>query len=277
MKNLALLCIRSEKISRLFILITLFRIDTLVLNLKRHIYMYQIFSFIALGIGLTFSGYFLGNGLQFFKTGSQRAVTVKGISQKTVEADNLKVEIRFWDRAEEASALLCSAAEWEKTVVAQLEKAGFKSEEILIIPAEIHEHSKNIKDLDKNIIDEKKEFKLEQRIIAVSKNLDIAKNIPEHINVTSMNGIKYNLDLQYEYTDLDAIRPEMIAESLVSAQKAAFEFAKASKAKVGKISKANQGRFTITSPSTSNEYDRNEPFSKMKKVRVVSNVTFDLD
>lgn len=239
--------------------------------------MYQIFSFIALALGLTFSGYFLGNGLQFFKTGAQRAVTVKGISQKTVEADTLKVEIRFWDTAAEANFLRCLANGWEKTIITQLEKSGFKPEEILVIPAEINEQNKQIKDLDKNIIDQKQEFRLEQRILAVSKNLDLAKTTIQHINATSMNDIKYNLDLQYEYTDLDAIRPEMIAESLVSAQKAAFEFAKASKAKVGKISKANQGRFTITSPSTSNEYDQNERFSKTKKVRVVSNVTFDLD
>lgn len=239
--------------------------------------MYQIFSFIALALGLTFSGYFLGNGLQFFKTGTQRAVTVKGISQKTVEADTLKVEIRFWDTATEANNLRSLATESEKNILTQLEKSGFKPEELLVIPAEIREQNNQVKDLDKNIIDQKKEFRLDQRIIAVSKNLDLAKNTIQHINATSMNGIKYNLDLQYEYTDLDAIRPEMIAESLVSAQKAAFEFAKASKAKVGKISKANQGRFTITSPSTSNDYDQNERFSKTKKVRVISNITFDLD
>jgi hypothetical protein len=239
--------------------------------------MYQILSFVALAVGLTFSGYFLGHGLQFFKTGSQRAVTVKGISQETVDADTLKVEIRFNDTQADATTLRCLAAGWEKNILSQLEKVGFKQEELLVIPAEIHEQTKNIKDLEKHIIDEKKEFRLSQRIIAVSKNLELAKTIPDHINASTMKDIKYNLDIEYEYTDLDAIRPEMIADSLISAQKAAFEFAKSSKAKVGKISKANQGRFTITSPSTSNEYDQNERFSKTKKVRVVSNVTFDLD
>lgn len=128
--------------------------------------MSQILSFAFIALGLSLSGYFLGSGLQFFKTGFQRSVTVKGIAQKTVESDILKVDIRFWETGSEALSLR---------------------------------------------------------------------------------------------------------------KKAADEFAKASGVKIGKISKAQQGRFTITSPSASDEYDPNEAYSKAKKVRVISNVTFDLE
>lgn len=153
--------------------------------------MYKILSFITFALGLAFLGYFIGNALQFFTSGPLHAVTPKGLYQKTiVNTDTLKVEIHFWDTATEQNSLRCSAAEWEKTTKNHLQKAGFKVDEIVIYPAEIQELSKIIKDLDNNIIDQKKEFKLIQRIAAISKNLEIEKMIPKYMGDNSMNETK---------------------------------------------------------------------------------------
>lgn len=240
--------------------------------------MNQVFSFAWLALGLALSGYFLGDGLKLFKTGFQRAVTVKGISQKTVEADTLKIEISYWDvNDEDPEKLHVFSAKWENQFIEALKKIGFSKDEILVLPAEIFEQTKTVRDNNRNVVEEKKQLRIDQRIHVVSKNLNLVENVKTHINADSMGDLKYNLSIQYDYADLDSIRPEMIAESLQSAQKAANEFAKASRVKVGKISKAQQGRFTITSPSASGEYDSNERYSKAKKVRVVSNITFDLE
>ena len=195
-----------------------------------------------------------------------------------MEADTLKVEIHYWDVNEgDPSELHMFSSKWEKKLLESLSNIGFSKNEILVLPAEIYERTKTIRDNSRNIVEEKKELRMDQRIYVVTKNLGLVENIKDYINAESMGDLKYNLSLQYDYTDLDSIRPEMIAESLQSAQKTANEFAKASHVKVGKISKAQQGRFTITSPSASGEYDSNERYSKAKKVRVVSNITFDLE
>lgn len=239
--------------------------------------LYNVVAFIFLSLGLSLSGYFLGSGLQYFKTGQQRAVTVKGISQKTVTSDTLKIEIKFWDYGEDAAKLREQGFVWQDAVLDVLTKSGFKKDDILIIPADIHERKQQIKDTERNIVEEKKELYFEQTIKVISSDLSLAEKINEEIKMFSKLGVKYNMDLQYDFTDLDSIRPSMIAESLISAQKAAAEFAKASGVKIGKISKANQGRFVVTSPSATGDYDHQERYSKIKKIRVVSNITFDLD
>lgn len=239
--------------------------------------MSQILSFAFIALGLSLSGYFLGSGLQFFKTGFQRSVTVKGIAQKTVESDILKVDIRFWEEGDNALHLRKKAAEWEKIVLSLLEKEGVKKEDIITTPADLKTKMKSLKDPQTGHYYEREELQIEQTIKIISSELVLGEKLKNTIHPDNLGDHKYNLNLQYEFTNIDSIRPEMIAASLKSAQKAADEFAKASGVKIGKISKAQQGRFTITSPSASDEYDPNEAYSKAKKVRVISNVTFDLE
>ena len=79
----------------------------------------------------------------------------------------------------------------------------------------------------------------------------------------------YRYNVQYEYTGLNKIKPQMIEEATKNARQAAEKFAEDSDSKLGKIRKANQGQFSIT------DRDANTPY--IKKVRVVTTIDYSLE
>jgi len=83
-----------------------------------------------------------------------------------------------------------------------------------------------------------------------------------------MNQNDYQNRIQYLYTKLNDIKPEMIEEATKKAREAAEKFAADSDSKVGGIRQANQGLFSITNR------DINSP--DIKKIRVVSTIDYYL-
>ena len=73
---------------------------------------------------------------------------------------------------------------------------------------------------------------------------------------------------EFSYTELNSIKPALIAEATAEARKAAEQFAKDSGARIGGIRSANQGVITI------NDRDRGSP--QTKTVRVVTTVEYFL-
>ncbi len=75
--------------------------------------------------------------------------------------------------------------------------------------------------------------------------------------------------VQYLFTKLNDIKPEMIEEATKNARQAAEKFARDSGSKVGKLKSARQGVFSI--------FDRDVNTGEIKKVRVVSTLDFYLE
>ena len=78
----------------------------------------------------------------------------------------------------------------------------------------------------------------------------------------------YQYNTQFLFTKLNELKPEMIAEATQNARVAAAKFAKDSDSKLGKISSAYQGQFSIE------DRDANTPY--LKHVRVVTSVVYYL-
>lgn len=79
----------------------------------------------------------------------------------------------------------------------------------------------------------------------------------------------YDTNISYDYTDLNSIKPEMIAEATENAREAAKKFAEDSDSRLGKIKTARQGQFSIE--------DRDPTTPYIKKVRVVTSLTYYLE
>ena len=75
--------------------------------------------------------------------------------------------------------------------------------------------------------------------------------------------------VEFRYEGLNEIKPVMIEEATKNAREAAQKFAKDSGSRLGKIKTANQGTFTIENRDSSTPY--------IKKVRVVTSVTYYLN
>lgn len=79
----------------------------------------------------------------------------------------------------------------------------------------------------------------------------------------------YQYQISYEYIDLNAIKPDMIADATKNAREAALKFAEDSQSKLGKIKSASQGQFTIENR------DQYTPY--IKRIRVVNYVEYFLN
>ncbi|MFA6352106.1 MAG: SIMPL domain-containing protein, partial [Bacteroidales bacterium] len=84
----------------------------------------------------------------------------------------------------------------------------------------------------------------------------------------ALNQDQYMSQVQYLFTELNSIKPQMIEEATKNAREAAEKFAIDSDSKVGKIKRATQGMFSI------NDRDMNTPYRKI--VRVVTTVEYYL-
>lgn len=79
----------------------------------------------------------------------------------------------------------------------------------------------------------------------------------------------YNSQVQYKFTSLNKIKPQMIEEATKNAREAAIKFANDSDSKLGKIKNASQGLFSIE--------DRDQYTPYIKRVRVVTSVDYFLN
>ena len=86
----------------------------------------------------------------------------------------------------------------------------------------------------------------------------------------SMKGVGIDgISADYEFTGLNAVKPQLIEEATKNARASAEKFAKDSGSRVGKIKTANQGQITVEAA------DESTP--QKKKIRVVSTVVYFLN
>ena len=72
--------------------------------------------------------------------------------------------------------------------------------------------------------------------------------------------------IEFQFSDINSIKPEMLAEAIKNAKVSAEQFADESGSRLGSISRGNQGVFDIS------EKDPGSP--EYKKIRVVSSLRF---
>ena len=112
-------------------------------------------------------------------------------------------------------------------------------------------------------------------VTVVTKNVDLVRKLVSKQAELMRQGVtivgnEYDEGsiVSYEFTGLNDIKPEMIAEATKNARKTAERFAEDSDSKLGKIRTADQGQFSIESR------DQNTPW--LKNVRVVTTVVYYL-
>jgi hypothetical protein len=84
----------------------------------------------------------------------------------------------------------------------------------------------------------------------------------------AFTGDAYQTPVEYLFTRLNDVKPEMIEEATRNARDVAQKFANDSQSLLGKIRRASQGQFSIEPRDTNNPH--------IKKLRVVSTVEYYL-
>ena len=128
---------------------------------------------------------------------------------------------------------------------------------------------------------------VEQQITVRTPRVDQLAAAAQKTMLLLQKGIVLNSNagqgVNYKFTALNAIKPDMITEATRNARAAADRFAADSGSKVGSIRQANQGVFSILPADTGNEAGESEgggfnaESSLMKTVRVVTTIDYYLD
>lgn len=224
---------------------------------------------LCLFLGLTTLGYLLSDALLTFKE-YERTVSAKGLSERENKADIVIWPIQFAQASNNLTTLYNSIESNISEIRNFLELNGVEPNEIsLSLPAITDKSAQQYG----NYPSAEFRYTALQTITVYSKNVDNIRNLMTDLAKLGKKGIVFNgdnYDVQTEYifNRLNEIKPEMIEEATRNARDVAQKFATDSQSKLGKIKKAAQGQFTISSR------DKNNPHIKL--IRVVSTVEYYL-
>ncbi len=185
-------------------------------------------------------------------------VEVKGLSEKIVKADTAIWSMNFEVKSNSIDMLYADIEKNLTTIKTFLKEQGFEDSEVNIAPANIYQdtyreavfryNSMNQISVYTNKVDQAKKSSNET-LMLVKKGV-----------VLTQNSISFN------FSDLNSIKPEMLAEAIKNARDTASQFAVNSGSSIGGIVRGNQGVFDIT--------DKDPGSPEFKKIRLVSTLRF---
>lgn len=219
--------------------------------------------------GLIVLGIFLRYGLTHIAD-SKRTVTVRGLCEKEVKANKVTWPIVSKEVGNYLPSIFTNIENTNSLIVKFLKENGIEESEISINPPAIIDLQADRYSYNQNPY----RYNVTNVIVVTSNKVDKINELIKKQAEFLKQGIAivagdYQYQTIYEYTDLNSIKPEMIAEATMNARAAADKFAEDSGSKVGRIQTASQGQFSIE--------DRDQYTPYIKKIRVVSSLIYYLE
>lgn len=224
----------------------------------------------VLAVGVAAGGAFVGKGVENARIGD-RAVTVRGLSERIVKADLAVLPLKFASAGDELQAVQADVDADTAAVRRFLAAQGYQPAEIDLGRLEVtDQYAREYQ--QQNVA---ARYRVAQTVIVRTTNVDRVQATTRQLDQLIRQGVvlqDYN-GPSYLFTKLNDVRPAMIAEATASARTGAQQFARDSGAKLGGIRSATQGSFEILGRDDVG-YD---PASQVfKKVRVVTTVSYAL-
>lgn len=234
--------------------------------MERH----RLSSAIVMSIAIIVLGSMLPVAVKDFRA-FDRTVTVKGLCEREVEADKVIWPINYRVASNDLSDLTAKMESNRRTIVQFLKDGGIEESEITFSAPKISD-----KYSQEYVGTDNRRFRyISQNVITVStekvsKVQPLTTRVQELLKagviVSSEN--YWDDNIQYLFEGLNEIKPDMIHEATANARVAAEQFATDSDSKIGKIKTASQGTFSIE--------DRDATTPQIKRVRVVTSLTYYL-
>ncbi len=228
----------------------------------------KMFSGLFVMIGLVVLGLMIPKAVSEFRS-YDRTVNVKGLCEREVKADKVIWPVVYKVMADDIQSIYDQTGRNNETIMSFLTKGGIDKAEITVSVPQIsdkyaNEYGNNdraYRYIATNIVTVYTD-KVDTVLELMSSQSDLLKKGI----VTESSNWEYPVEFKYE--GLNDIKPSMVEEATRNARETAEKFAKDSDSRLGKIRTANQGTFTIENR------DSNTPY--IKKVRVVTSVTYYL-
>jgi len=219
-------------------------------------------------LGLLLLGNSIGQSLIQMKS-MERTVTVKGLAELEVKANIAIWPIRFTEVDNDLNALYQTVQEKTDKVVLFLTKQGFTADEISTSLPSIEDRQAQ------GYVDPNVRFRYAAKVtislytkqvnLLLSSRIKLIELAKDGIAISEQD---YNNRTEFLFTELNQVKPEMVQAATQNARKVADKFATDSNSTLGKIKRASQGQFSIS--------DRDSNTPHIKKVRVVSTLTYYL-
>lgn len=228
----------------------------------------KLLSAAILAVGLIVMGLCLKAGMDNF-TEKDRKVTVKGLAEKEVKADKVTWPIVSKELGNDLPKLYDRIADKQLTIKRFLIANGISENEITI-------NAPQVVDLSADQYNEnRREYRYNVTLVitVTSNHVDRVRGIIARQGELLKQGVaivsgEYNNQVTYSLESFKTMKPTMMTEAIENAEKTASQFAKNSKSTLNKIVSADQGQFSI------DDRDANTPW--IKRVRVVTTVTYSL-
>ncbi len=223
-------------------------------------------------VGLTTSGYVLGDGLRRAKA-AEREVTVRGVSERDVTANLATWSVEFSHTGTDLASVQQSVDAQAQAVRAFFVRAGIRSDDLSDSNVSLSRQQPR-----------EGETGPERLTVARSIQLRTADVVRARAAYTRQaellrDGVEISGGaISYTFTGLNALKPAMIAEANRNARLSADQFARDSGAAVGKMKSASQGYFSVGARDGEDCDDCGSGggSSPFQKVRVVTTIEYDL-
>lgn len=229
----------------------------------------KMLSGLFIGLGVVVFGILLGSAIRDFKS-ADRVVTVRGLSEREVEADKVLWPIVYTITGNELSTMYNAMEANNKTIVEFLKTNGVGADEIgtgapSVVDLNADRYSENRKGF---------RYMLTQVITVNSEKVKKVIELQTRQTELLRRGIAIATDsYQYQtvfiFTGLNDVKPAMVEDATKNARASAEKFAEDSGSELGKIKSAAQGQVSIE--------DRDQYTPQIKKLRVVTTVEYSLN
>ena len=185
-------------------------------------------------------------------------VEVKGLSERIVKSDRAIWSINFEVKSNSSQDLFNQIKNNVTAVTTFLKNAGFEESEISTAPANTYQDTY-----------EGSQYRYNARVSmsVYTDKVDLVRKTSQNTLSLIEKGIVMNDNyINFEISDINDIKPQMLAEAIQNARISAEQFANDSGADVGGIARANQGVISIS--------DKDPGSPEFKKIRLVSTVRY---
>lgn len=185
-------------------------------------------------------------------------VEVKGLSEKIVKADTAIWSMTFEVKSNSIDSLYADIEKNSTLIKSFLKQKGFEDSEVSVAPVNIYQDTYK---------DAAFRYNSTSRIAVYTKKVDLAKSASNETLMLVKQGVVLSQNsIAFEFSDLNSIKPDMLAEAIKNARDTAAQIADNSGSHVGSVSRGNQGVFDIT--------DKDPGSPEYKKIRLVSTLRF---
>ncbi len=188
-------------------------------------------------------------------------VEVKGLSEKIVKSDTAIWSLSFEVKSHDVDSLYSGIEKNISTIKTFLKEKGFEDSEINVAPVNIYQDTYR---------DAAFRYNSNNQVSVYTKKVDLARLVSNETLLLVKKGVVLNQNnISFIFSDLNSIKPEMLAEAIKNARDTASQFATHAGASVGSVARGNQGVFDIE--------DKDPGSPEYKKIRLVSTLRFLLN